>query len=149
MVNTTDDWDVDLTPRQIEKLSPAKKRLRSRASLERKVDIVEKWSRDRSSARKHEHLIPWKRPALRDWNDPSKRLWSWKFTPVDSPEGDNSDLMKRLSGALDLLRKLLDGPDSELEALRRRVATLEKQNLELLSEISQLQMKIPRPVSRR
>lgn len=150
MVDEIEEWDRDLTERQVEKLSPAHKSLRSRTSLERKVCCLEKWSSNRRLAHKHEQSIPWKRPALRDWHDPSAKLWSWKYSPVDHPQKKNRDLMERFDAALKTLRQLLnDHPDAEVAALEKRVEMLERQNLALLSQIAQLQSKISRPAQKR
>lgn len=146
----TESWDRDLSEREIERLAPGQKGKRSRASLERKVRCLETWCNDPLLVKINVERIPWKRPALRKWQDSSMGLWSWKFSPVDHPEGDNSDLMKRYFDAIKILRRMIDGvSNAEIDALKHKVASLEKQNLALLDQILQLQKMIPARSPRR
>jgi hypothetical protein len=169
------DYDTDLTDREVERMSPQVKAKRSKLALTRKIerleflstrpsllrDFVERehfpWKRP-NGEKKRPAPEEWKRPGLRTWKDAERKLWSWKFDKVDDPNGKNDDLMRRFAAVLKVIAGVLQGTISdkefvdqtvEIEALRARIAALEKQNIDLLSQILLLQKYAPHEMVRR
>jgi hypothetical protein len=102
MDELTPNWDTDLSPAQVKRLSPKEKGLRTLASMTRKIELIEQISRDGLPIGA-ELDIPKNRTKLRDWMDPKLRLWAWSCPQVDAIRGKNGDLMARFQSALRIL----------------------------------------------
>lgn len=102
MDQTIPNWDTDLSPDQVKRLSPKDKSLRTLASLTRKIELIEQFGRDGLPVGA-ELEIPKNRTKLRGWKDPRLRLWAWSDPQVDAIRGKNGDLMDRLQSALRIL----------------------------------------------
>jgi len=138
-------WDADLSLGEVKRLRPADKGLRARASLARKVELLESWGRH-GLPPDAEASIPWDRAKLRRWRDPARRLWAWVDPQVDVPKGRNAGLMDRFRLALQAVqvRRRDRGLNlkGQVEAQKVTIENLERQNIRLLDQVRQLQKKV-------
>lgn len=145
-------WDADIPLAEVKRLRPVDRGARARASLARKVELLERWGRDGLPPQAAQ-TVPWDRAKLRRWRDPAHLLWVWVDPQVDAADGRNAALMQRYRLALQALeaRRKDRGLDlrRQVEALTITNASLERQNMRLLDQIRHLQTKAGvRPVGR-
>lgn len=144
-------WDADLSLGEVKRLKPVDKGRRAKASLTRKIELLECWGRDGLPSK--ETSVPWDRAKLRRWRDPARRLWVWVDPQVDATRGRNGELIERFGLALQAIqagrRDRGFNLKGQIEALKITIGALELQNIRLLDEVRQLQTKLAASMAKR
>lgn len=142
-------WDRELTKEELQKLPRALARKRNDTSLERKVRLLELWANIGVPAGIDWSELAGSRTSLRKWHDPSLKLWGWSDDVPDNPKGRNGTLITRWSDALiDIATGPRRSPESDLDALKKRVAALERQVANLIADKARLEEELVRAKSK-
>lgn len=146
-MSRVDEWDRDMSSKEVMRLRPDLAKLRVQESLRRKVERLEQAARDPKDARSIE--VKWfkSRSALRNWHDPDLKLWRWGDGLVDkwsenhpeNPDGPNELFMQRWQRALDTILELrktsTDGLEQVIKEKDAIILHLERQVLSLMAQL--------------
>ncbi len=139
-------WDEELTTGMVKSLSPRDRGMRTVTSLTRKVQVLERWAREGVPS---DAAVPTNRTKLREWADAELRLWPWSDPQVDHPSGRNAALTASFRRALAAIatrrKRSASHLRQEIEAKDRIIASLERQNLDLLDQVRRLQKRVVQP----
>lgn len=121
--------------------SPAERAATTRASFERKVQLLESWVKDGIPDDQN-----WPRTIadLARWDDPVLGVRRWTSPNLTSPRGKHADLRERFDVAVAVLENLTDDLRgiarlrAENRALKARNRGLAEQVVELLQRLMQL-----------
>ena len=112
-------WDLKEDDPSYRRPKPTNLKLRFRASLMRKVEIIEQYAKDPATAPADLRRT---RTALRKWFDPERGLWKWKDSKVDDPRGHNCDLVARFFAAIQLVNVHKAGSSkAEMKRVKERI----------------------------
>lgn len=140
-------WDVPLTPAAIKRLAPRDRGRRATASLERKVEAIEREA-NRPDCHSRRSDIPTDRAKLRRWESVEERFWPWSDPTFDSPGGRNAELMERFAAALGRLRsrgrRRKSAPMDELRNAESRIVALVRQVADLIGQNRELRLLLHR-----
>ncbi|OJH54169.1 hypothetical protein ATN81_14965 [Agrobacterium pusense] len=138
---TGENWDRNLSKDEVLHLNPSDKQRRPLVSLIRKVLLLQHWS-TRPAELQAEGLAPLKRPALRQWHDPDRGLWTWDDVLLDKPSGKNATIVAVFKTAADDIQNIGKtaggGQRSTIKKQREIIYQLELQIISLLEEVREL-----------
>ncbi|UXS48285.1 hypothetical protein [Agrobacterium tumefaciens] len=138
---TGEKWDMDLSKDEVLHLNPGDKQRRPLVSLIRKVLLLQHWS-TRATELQAQVTVPLKRPALRQWHDPGRGLWTWDDVLLDKPSGKNSTIIGVFNTAAEDIEKIRKGARggqrSTIKKQREIIHQLELQIISLLEEVREL-----------
>lgn len=132
-------WDGEIDREAWNKLSGRDKGARLRASLERKLAIIEAAASDPSL--QDFGGLPMNRAELRRWKDLDRRLWPWSYLKAERADGTHAAALARFDLAAATLRakSRKQKPvswEEQLAAKDRIIDALTRQNAALIVQLA-------------